>query len=169
MFLAFILLLAFLHFLDTAVVKIPSILCHRCCFCNYPDVGFSAVAGIQLLLKSLPSSAVAAMAAVLALTVLLVSAVAGILLSIKSILSSAVAAIAVVLAFMLLSKSLPSSAVVMATISKRRRNEASILTLFSISKPAYSRTCKDRSEANPAYSTPWKDRSEFCLFHKFER
>jgi hypothetical protein len=44
---------------------------------------------------------------------------------------------------------------VMATISKRRRNEASILTSFLISKrnePAYSRTCKDRSEANPAYS-----------------
>ncbi len=37
-----------------------------------------------------------------------------------------------------------------------RRNEASILASFSISKqnePAYSRTCKDRSEANPAYST----------------
>ncbi len=36
----------------------------------------------------------------------------------------------------------------MATISKRRRNEASILTSFSISKrnePAYSRTCKDRT------------------------
>ena len=48
-------------------------------------------------------------------------------------------------------------ALVMATISKRRRNEASILTSFSISKrnePAFSRTCKDRSEANPAYSTP---------------
>ncbi len=47
--------------------------------------------------------------------------------------------------------------VVMSTISKRRRNEASILASFSISKwnkPAYSRTCKDRSEANPAYSTP---------------
>jgi hypothetical protein len=46
---------------------------------------------------------------------------------------------------------------VMATISKRWRNEASILTSFSISKrnePAYSRTCKDQSEANPAYSTP---------------
>jgi hypothetical protein len=45
--------------------------------------------------------------------------------------------------------------VVMATISKR--NEASILASFSILKrnePAYSRTCKDRSEANPAYSTP---------------
>ncbi len=31
------------------------------------------------------------------------------------------------------------------------------LVLFSISKgnkPAYSRTCKDQSEANPAYSTP---------------
>ncbi len=44
-----------------------------------------------------------------------------------------------------------------ATISKQRRNEASILTSFSISKrnePAYSSTCKDRSEANPAYSTP---------------
>ncbi len=41
--------------------------------------------------------------------------------------------------------------VVMATISKRRRNEASILASFSISKrnePANSRTCKDRSEAN---------------------
>jgi hypothetical protein len=40
---------------------------------------------------------------------------------------------------------------VMATISNRRRNEASILTSFSISKrnePAYSRTCKDQSEAN---------------------
>jgi hypothetical protein len=47
--------------------------------------------------------------------------------------------------------------VVMARISKRRRNEASILASFSISKrnePTYSRTCKDRSEANPAYSTP---------------
>ncbi len=36
--------------------------------------------------------------------------------------------------------------VVMATISKRRLNEASILASFSISKrnePAYSRTCKD--------------------------
>ncbi len=53
------------------------------------------------------------------------------------------------------------SEIVMATILKRRRNEASILALFSISKrnePAYSRTCKDRSEANPAYSTPLKDR-----------
>ena len=41
--------------------------------------------------------------------------------------------------------------VVMATISKRRWNEASILASFSISKrnePANSRTCKDRSEAN---------------------
>jgi hypothetical protein len=49
------------------------------------------------------------------------------------------------------------SGVVMAAISKQRRNEASILASFSISKrnkPAYSRTCKDRSEANPAYSTP---------------
>jgi hypothetical protein len=39
----------------------------------------------------------------------------------------------------------------MAMISKRKRNEASILTSFSISKrnePAYSRSCKDRSEAN---------------------
>jgi hypothetical protein len=39
----------------------------------------------------------------------------------------------------------------MATISKRRRNEASILTSFSLSKPnepAYSRTCKDRSKKN---------------------
>ncbi len=47
----------------------------------------------------------------------------------------------------------PAADLVMATISKRRQNEASILTLFSISKrnePAYSRTCKDRSEANPA-------------------
>ncbi len=46
---------------------------------------------------------------------------------------------------------------VMAMISKRRRNEASILTSFSISKrnkPAYSRTCKDPSEAYPAYYTP---------------
>jgi hypothetical protein len=46
---------------------------------------------------------------------------------------------------------------VMATISKRRWNKASILTSFSISKrnkPAYSRTCKDQSEANPAHSTP---------------
>jgi len=46
-------------------------------------------------------------------------------------------------------------AVVMAMISKRRQNEASILASFSISKrnePVYSRTCKDRSE-NPAYST----------------
>ncbi len=37
----------------------------------------------------------------------------------------------------------------MSTISKRRRNEASILTSFSISKrnePAYSRTCKDRAK-----------------------
>jgi hypothetical protein len=51
----------------------------------------------------------------------------------------------------------------MATISKQRRNEATILTSFSISKrnePAYSSTCKDRSEANPAYSTNWTDRSE---------
>ncbi len=43
----------------------------------------------------------------------------------------------------------------MSTLSKRRRNEASILASFSISKrnePVYSRTCKDRSE-NPAYST----------------
>jgi hypothetical protein len=49
------------------------------------------------------------------------------------------------------------SQLVMATISKRRQNEASIFVLFSISKrnePAYSRTCKERSEANPAYSTP---------------
>jgi hypothetical protein len=47
--------------------------------------------------------------------------------------------------------------IIMATISKRRRNKASILNLFLISKrnePSYSRTCKDRSEANPAYSTP---------------
>jgi hypothetical protein len=47
--------------------------------------------------------------------------------------------------------------VVTATISKRRRDKASILTSFSILKrnePAYSRTCKDQSEANPAYSTP---------------
>jgi hypothetical protein len=47
--------------------------------------------------------------------------------------------------------------VVMATISKRRWNEASILTSFPILKrnePAYSRTCKDRSEANPAPSAP---------------
>jgi hypothetical protein len=46
---------------------------------------------------------------------------------------------------------------VMATISNRRRNKASILSSFSISKrnePAYSRTCKNRSEVNPAYSTP---------------
>ncbi len=59
-------------------------------------------------------------------------------------------------------------ALIMAMISKRRRNEASILTSFPISKrknePAYSRTCKDRSEANPAYSTPYKDRSEFCVY-----
>jgi hypothetical protein len=37
------------------------------------------------------------------------------------------------------------------------RNEASTLASFSITKrnePAYSRTCKDRSEANHAYSTP---------------
>ncbi len=50
-----------------------------------------------------------------------------------------------------------SAVLVMATISKRRRNEALILASFSISKrnePAYSRTCKDRSEENPAYSTP---------------
>jgi hypothetical protein len=46
---------------------------------------------------------------------------------------------------------------VMATISIRRRNEASLLASFSILKrnePAYYRTCKDRSKANPAYSTP---------------
>jgi hypothetical protein len=45
----------------------------------------------------------------------------------------------------------------MATIWKRRRNEASILTSFSIWKqnePAYTRTWKDLSEANPAYSSP---------------
>jgi hypothetical protein len=47
--------------------------------------------------------------------------------------------------------------VVMAMISKRRLNKASILSSFSIWKQnesAYSRTCKDPSEANPAYSTP---------------
>ncbi len=47
--------------------------------------------------------------------------------------------------------------IVMVTISKQRRNEASILSSFSISKrnePAYSSTCKDRIEANPAYSKP---------------
>ncbi len=49
------------------------------------------------------------------------------------------------------SQSLTGKLIVMATILKRRRNEASILASFSISKrkkPAYSRTCKDRSEAN---------------------
>ncbi len=58
---------------------------------------------------------------------------------------------------------LDNSTAAMATILKQRRNEASILASFSISKrnkPAYSRTCKDQSEANPAYSTPWKDRRE---------
>jgi hypothetical protein len=47
--------------------------------------------------------------------------------------------------------------VVLAMITKGRRNEASILSSFSISKRnelAYSRTCKDRSKANHAYSTP---------------
>ncbi len=60
----------------------------------------------------------------------------------------------------------------MATILKRRQNEASILSSFSISKrnePAYSRTCKDRSEVNPAYSTPQKDQSELCLLYKLQR
>jgi hypothetical protein len=49
------------------------------------------------------------------------------------------------------------SGLVMAMISNHRRNEASILASFSISKrnePAYSRTCKDQREAKPAYSTP---------------
>ncbi len=57
----------------------------------------------------------------------------------------------------------------MATISKRRWNEASILTSFSISKwiePAYSWTCKDWSLF---YTLERSKRSEFCLFHKFER
>jgi hypothetical protein len=73
------------------------------------------------------------------------------------------------------------SKVIMATILKRRRNEASILTSFSIWKrnePAYSRTLfilqigqieaksvystnlKERSGANSVYSTNWTDRSE---------
>ncbi len=51
----------------------------------------------------------------------------------------------------------------MAMISKRWRNEALILTSFSISKrnePADFRICKDPSEANPAYFTNWTGRSE---------
>jgi hypothetical protein len=63
---------------------------------------------------------------------------------------------------------------VMATISKRSRNEDSILTSFSISKrnePAYSRTCEANlaysrtCEANLPYSTPYKDRSEANSVH----
>ncbi len=61
--------------------------------------------------------------------------------------------------------------VVIATISKRRQNKASILASilasFSISKqnqPAYSRTCKDHMEANPAYSTPRKIEAKRILF-----
>ncbi len=56
---------------------------------------------------------------------------------------------------------------------KRRRSEASILASFLISKrnkPAFSRTCKDRSEATLLilYLRRSK-RNKFCLFHKFER
>jgi hypothetical protein len=53
------------------------------------------------------------------------------------------------------------------TILKRRRNEASILTSFTISKrnePAYSRTCKDRSDANPVYYTLRKSEAKRILF-----
>ncbi len=60
----------------------------------------------------------------------------------------------------------------MATISKRRLKEASILTSFLISKrnePAYSRTCKDRSEPCLFYTLARSKRSKFCLFHKIER
>ncbi len=60
----------------------------------------------------------------------------------------------------------------MATISKRRRNEASILTSFSISKrirPAYSRTCKDRSEFCLFHKFERLKQSELCLFHKLDR
>ncbi len=55
----------------------------------------------------------------------------------------------------------------MATISKRRGNEASILSSFSLSKrnePAYSRSSKDRGEANHAYSTPQKVEAKRTLF-----
>ncbi len=64
------------------------------------------------------------------------------------------------------------SMLVMATISKQRRSEASILTSFSISKrneSAYSRTCKDRSKPCLFYTLERLKWSEFCLFHKFDR
>jgi hypothetical protein len=63
----------------------------------------------------------------------------------------------------------------MATISKRRRNEASILASFLNRRETnrlipelvkieansiYSTNSKDRSGANSVYSTNWKDQSE---------
>ncbi len=56
---------------------------------------------------------------------------------------------------------------VMATISKRRRNEASILVSLSILKrnePAFLRTCKHRSEPCLFYTLERSKRSEFSLF-----
>ncbi len=73
--LAFMRLLVFLQFWNTAVVKsLPSsaVVDNRCCSIIYTVVGVSAVAVILQLLKVLASSAVAAIAAVLSFILLLV-------------------------------------------------------------------------------------------------